>query len=105
MAGRILGQHHLLALAVLDPQIIDAANLAARDHAVFRKSLMLRISPRATMPSPPAEKSTCWHTTGTVRESLTSSGANRAIMSSVPQRTWLWPLAKRSRAFTGSDRK
>ena len=28
---------------------------------------MLRMSPRATMPSPPAEKSICWQTTGTVR--------------------------------------
>ena len=34
MAGRVLGQHHLLALAVLDPQIVDAANLAPGDHAV-----------------------------------------------------------------------
>ena len=34
MAGRILGQHHLLALAVLDPQIVDAADVAAGDHAV-----------------------------------------------------------------------
>ena len=64
---------------------------------------MLRMSPRATMPSPPPDQSICWQTTGTVRESFTSSGANSAIMSSVPQRTWLWPLANRSRALTGSS--
>src|SRR6266567_716215 len=59
---------------------------------------MLRISPRATTPSPPAEKSICWQTTGPVLESLMSSGAKSAVISRVPQRTWLWPeLIKDSR--------
>ena len=40
---------------------------------------------------------------GAVRESRISSGANSTIMSSVPQRMWLSPAAKASRATTGSS--
>jgi len=40
---------------------------------------------------------------GAVRESFISSGVNSTIMSRVPQRMWLSPAAKASRATTGSS--
>ena len=84
---------------------IDERHPGTRERIqnLSKEDVMEKIEqPDIQAPQPP-DQSICWAMTGTVRESFTSSGANNAIMSSVPHRTWLWPLANRSRFLTGSS--
>ena len=68
-----------------------------------RRSAIVLIASRTTMPSPPFDQSTCWKTRGMTRESLRSPSRNSGSMSSVAQPTWRLPAAYASRIAIGSS--
>ena len=65
----------------------------ARTTVLPRRSAIVLMLSRTTMPSPPLDQSICWKTRGMTRVSLRRPSRNSGTMSSVAQPMWMLPAA------------